>query len=121
MYYKLVKDQPSVSSQDFKVFLHEESKVCHTPHAKNVKNNNNNNLKIILKRNCKPMYIMFPLLNNHWVRCWFYTVYCIINVLLLFLVLQKHENEFNEPVALRELYKYMERYFTQVWNKHLAF
>ncbi|XP_060742377.1 plexin-C1 [Tachysurus vachellii] len=56
MYYKLVKDQPSVSSQDFKVFLHEESK--------------------------------------------------------------KHENEFNETVALRELYKYMERYFTQI-EQHL--
>ncbi|KAF4080936.1 hypothetical protein AMELA_G00155160 [Ameiurus melas] len=51
-FYKLVRDQPSVSSQDFKVFLQEESK--------------------------------------------------------------KHENEFNEPAALRELYKYMERYFSEI-------
>ncbi|KAF7701812.1 plexin-C1 isoform X2 [Silurus meridionalis] len=51
-YYKLVRDQPSVSSQDFKVFLQEESK--------------------------------------------------------------KHENEFNEPAALRELYKYMARYFSEI-------
>ncbi|MCI4382193.1 hypothetical protein PGIGA_G00260430 [Pangasianodon gigas] len=51
-YYKLVRDQPQVSRQDFKVFLQEESK--------------------------------------------------------------KHENEFNEPAALRELYKYMERNFSEI-------
>lgn len=27
---------------------------------------------------------------------------------------QKHENEFNEAVALRELYKFIRRYFTEV-------
>lgn len=27
---------------------------------------------------------------------------------------QKHENEFNEAVALRELYKFINRYFTEV-------
>ncbi|KAG7324189.1 hypothetical protein KOW79_012205 [Hemibagrus wyckioides] len=31
---------------------------------------------------------------------------------------KKHENEFNEPAALRELYKYMERYFTEI-EQHL--
>uniref|UniRef100_A0A8B9JN08 Plexin C1 n=1 Tax=Astyanax mexicanus TaxID=7994 RepID=A0A8B9JN08_ASTMX len=51
MYYKLVKDQPSVSSQEFKTFLQDESK--------------------------------------------------------------KHESEFNESAALRELYKYMDRYFSE--------
>ncbi|XP_053341774.1 plexin-C1 [Clarias gariepinus] len=56
MYYKLVRDQPSASSQDFKVFLQEESK--------------------------------------------------------------KHENEFNESAALRELYKYMKRYFSEI-EQHL--
>ncbi|KAF5901675.1 plexin-C1-like, partial [Clarias magur] len=55
-YYKLVRAQLSASSQDFKVFLQEESK--------------------------------------------------------------KHENEFNEPAALRELYKYMKRYFSEI-EQHL--
>jgi len=27
---------------------------------------------------------------------------------------QKHENEFNEPAALRELYRFIQRYFTEV-------
>ncbi|XP_062860127.1 plexin-C1-like [Trichomycterus rosablanca] len=54
-YYKLVRDQPSVSSQAFKDFLSEESK--------------------------------------------------------------KHENEFSEPAALRELYKYMQRYFSEIIEK----
>lgn len=44
MYYKLVKDQTPVSNQDFKVFLEEESKVCHTSYAK--------------KPNCIQMYIV---------------------------------------------------------------
>ncbi|XP_049330239.1 plexin-C1 isoform X5 [Astyanax mexicanus] len=55
MYYKLVKDQPSVSSQEFKTFLQDESK--------------------------------------------------------------KHESEFNESAALRELYKYMDRYFSEITEK----
>ncbi|TSK13569.1 Plexin-C1 [Bagarius yarrelli] len=55
-YYKLVRDQQPVSTQDFEVFLQEQSK--------------------------------------------------------------KHEEEFNEPAALRELYKYMERYFTEI-EQHL--
>ncbi|XP_036432602.1 plexin-C1 isoform X2 [Colossoma macropomum] len=54
-YYKLVRDQPSVSSQEFKMFLKDESK--------------------------------------------------------------KHENEFNESAALRELYKYMHRYFSEIIQK----
>ncbi|XP_059367216.1 plexin-C1-like isoform X2 [Carassius carassius] len=54
-YYKLVRDQPSVSSQELKVFLQGESK--------------------------------------------------------------KHRNEFNESVALRELCKYMLRYFSKVSQK----
>ncbi|XP_026116617.1 plexin-C1-like [Carassius auratus] len=52
-YYKLVRDQPSISSQELKIFLQGESK--------------------------------------------------------------KHRNEFNESVALRELCKYMLRYFQQVF------
>uniref|UniRef100_A0A3B1KB88 Plexin C1 n=1 Tax=Astyanax mexicanus TaxID=7994 RepID=A0A3B1KB88_ASTMX len=55
MYYKLVKDQLSVSSQEFKTFLQDESK--------------------------------------------------------------KHESEFNESAALRELYKYMDRYFSEITEK----
>ncbi|KAL6473652.1 hypothetical protein MHYP_G00172130 [Metynnis hypsauchen] len=54
-YYKLVRDQPSVSSQEFKMFLQDESK--------------------------------------------------------------KHENEFNVSAALRELYKYMNRYFSEIIQK----
>nr|4M8N_A Chain A, PlexinC1 Intracellular Region [Danio rerio]4M8N_B Chain B, PlexinC1 Intracellular Region [Danio rerio]4M8N_C Chain C, PlexinC1 Intracellular Region [Danio rerio]4M8N_D Chain D, PlexinC1 Intracellular Region [Danio rerio] len=54
-YYKLVKDQTSISSQELKTFLQEESK--------------------------------------------------------------KHQNEFNESAALRELYKYMQRYFTEIFQK----
>ncbi|TRY82226.1 hypothetical protein DNTS_023867, partial [Danionella cerebrum] len=54
-YYKLVKDQPPVSSQELKSFLKEESK--------------------------------------------------------------KHENEFNESAALRELYKYMLQYFNEISRK----
>uniref|UniRef100_A0AAR2L0U7 PSI domain-containing protein n=1 Tax=Pygocentrus nattereri TaxID=42514 RepID=A0AAR2L0U7_PYGNA len=54
-YYKLVRDQSSVSSQEFKMFLQDESK--------------------------------------------------------------KHENEFNESAALRELYKYMHRYFPEIIQK----
>ncbi|KAL7857812.1 hypothetical protein AOLI_G00179140 [Acnodon oligacanthus] len=54
-YYKLVRDQPSVSCQEFKMFLQDESK--------------------------------------------------------------KHENEFNESAALRELYKYMHRYFSEIIQK----
>lgn len=54
-YYKLVKDQTSISSQELKTFLQEESK--------------------------------------------------------------KHQNEFNESAALRELYKYMQRYFTEISQK----
>ncbi|XP_059360621.1 plexin-C1-like [Carassius carassius] len=54
-YYKLVKDQPSISSQELKIFLQEESK--------------------------------------------------------------KHQNEFNESAALRELCKYMLRYFSEVSQK----
>ncbi|ROI15483.1 Plexin-C1 [Anabarilius grahami] len=54
-YYKLVKDQPSISSQELKMFLQDES--------------------------------------------------------------QKHQNEFNESAALRELYKYMLRYFTEISQK----
>lgn len=98
-YYKLVRDQPFVSSQDFKVFLQEESKVCHPPHAKSK-----------LYTNC---LIVFTILYDHWlaqIKCYFSakTYYCVFHVL------QKHENEFSEPAALRELYKYMERYFTEV-------
>ncbi|XP_066522968.1 plexin-C1 [Hoplias malabaricus] len=51
-YYKLVRDQPTASGQDFKTFLQDESK--------------------------------------------------------------KHENEFNESAALRELYKYMYRYYSEI-------
>lgn len=54
-YYKLVKDQMSISSQELKMFLQQESK--------------------------------------------------------------KHQNEFNESAALRELYKYMQRYFTEICQK----
>ncbi|XP_052410450.1 plexin-C1 isoform X2 [Carassius gibelio] len=54
-YYKLVRDQPSISSQELKIFLQGESK--------------------------------------------------------------KHRNEFNESVALRELCKYMLRYFSKVSQK----
>ncbi|XP_056311631.1 plexin-C1-like [Danio aesculapii] len=54
-YYKLVKDQTSISSQELKTFLQQESK--------------------------------------------------------------KHQNEFNESAALRELYKYMQRYFTEISQK----
>ncbi|XP_056093251.1 plexin-C1 [Rhinichthys klamathensis goyatoka] len=54
-YYKIVKDQPSISSQELKLFLQDESK--------------------------------------------------------------KHQNEFNESAALRELYKYMLRYFSEVSQK----
>ncbi|XP_048011203.1 plexin-C1 [Megalobrama amblycephala] len=54
-YYKLVKDQPTISSQDLKMFLQDESK--------------------------------------------------------------KHQNEFNESAALRELYKYMLRYFNEISQK----
>ncbi|XP_016133103.1 plexin-C1 [Sinocyclocheilus grahami] len=54
-YYKLVKDQTSISSQEFKIFLQEESK--------------------------------------------------------------KHQNEFNESAALRELCKYMLLYFSEVSQK----
>uniref|UniRef100_A0A8C2AQK9 Plexin C1 n=1 Tax=Cyprinus carpio TaxID=7962 RepID=A0A8C2AQK9_CYPCA len=54
-YYKLIKDQTSISSQELKIFLQEESK--------------------------------------------------------------KHQNEFNESAALRELYKYMLRYFNEVSQK----
>ncbi|KAG1953327.1 plexin-B1 [Pimephales promelas] len=54
-YYKMVKDQPSISSQELKLFLQDESK--------------------------------------------------------------KHQNEFNESAALRELYKYMLRYFSEVSQK----
>lgn len=54
-YYKLIKDQTSISSQEWKIFLQEESK--------------------------------------------------------------KHQNEFNESAALRELYKYMLRYFNEVSQK----
>ncbi|KAK7130098.1 hypothetical protein R3I93_019664 [Phoxinus phoxinus] len=54
-YYKIVKDQPSISSQELKIFLQDESK--------------------------------------------------------------KHQNEFNESAALRELYKYMVRYFSEVSQK----
>ncbi|XP_051746960.1 plexin-C1-like [Ctenopharyngodon idella] len=54
-YYKLVKDQPLISSQELKMFLQDESK--------------------------------------------------------------KHQNEFNESAALRELYKYMLRYFTEISQK----
>ncbi|XP_016414260.1 plexin-C1-like [Sinocyclocheilus rhinocerous] len=54
-YYKLVKDQTSISSQELKIFLQEESK--------------------------------------------------------------KHQNEFNESAALRELCKYMLRYFSEVSQK----
>lgn len=32
---------------------------------------------------------------------------------------QKHENEFNEAAALRELYKYIQRYFQEVSSLHL--
>lgn len=35
------------------------------------------------------------------------------------LSLQKHENEFNETVALRELYKFIERYLTEVSSSQL--
>ncbi|XP_051547304.1 plexin-C1-like isoform X2 [Myxocyprinus asiaticus] len=55
MYYKIMKDTPSISNQEFKMFLQEESK--------------------------------------------------------------KHENEFNESAALRELYKYMARYFSEISQK----
>lgn len=42
--------------------------------------------------------------------------------MLIFLLHQKHQNEFNESAALRELYKYMHRYFTEVRNfAHLLF
>uniref|UniRef100_A0A8C8FWN3 Plexin cytoplasmic RasGAP domain-containing protein n=1 Tax=Oncorhynchus tshawytscha TaxID=74940 RepID=A0A8C8FWN3_ONCTS len=51
-YYKQVRDQPPISSSEFKEFLHKESK--------------------------------------------------------------KHENEFNESAALRELYKYMQLYFDEI-------
>ncbi|XP_057179717.1 plexin-C1-like [Triplophysa rosa] len=54
-YYKIVKDQPLISHQEFKLFLQEESR--------------------------------------------------------------KHENEFNESAALRELYKYMLRYFNEISQK----
>uniref|UniRef100_A0A671L7B8 Plexin cytoplasmic RasGAP domain-containing protein n=2 Tax=Sinocyclocheilus anshuiensis TaxID=1608454 RepID=A0A671L7B8_9TELE len=54
-YYKLVKDQPSISSQELKIFLQGESK--------------------------------------------------------------KHQNEFNESAALRELCKFMLRYFSEVSQK----
>ncbi|XDV25060.1 hypothetical protein PO909_029052 [Leuciscus waleckii] len=54
-YYKIVKDQPSISSQELKLFLQDESK--------------------------------------------------------------KHQNEFNESAALRELYKYMLRYFSEISQK----
>ncbi|XP_051976290.1 plexin-C1-like isoform X2 [Xyrauchen texanus] len=55
MYYKIMKDTPSISNQEFKMFLREESK--------------------------------------------------------------KHKNEFNESAALRELYKYMARYFSEISQK----
>lgn len=35
----------------------------------------------------------------------------VVTVCLSF---QKHENEFNEAVALRELSKFLDRYFTEV-------
>ncbi|XP_067284216.1 plexin-C1 [Pseudorasbora parva] len=54
-YYKLVKDQPTISSDELKMFFEDESK--------------------------------------------------------------KHQNEFNESAALRELYKYMARYFSEVSQK----
>lgn len=54
-YYMLVKDQPLISSQEFNMFLQEESR--------------------------------------------------------------KHGNEFNESAALRELYKYMLRYFKEIYQK----
>lgn len=36
-------------------------------------------------------------------------------------VFQKHENEFNEAAALRELYKFIQQYFTEVSYLHGAF
>lgn len=54
-YYMFVKDQPLISSQEFNMFLQEESR--------------------------------------------------------------KHGNEFNESAALRELYKYMLRYFKEIYQK----
>ncbi|XP_056131829.1 plexin-C1 [Lampris incognitus] len=54
-YYKQVRDQPPISSSEFKEFLLEESK--------------------------------------------------------------KHDNEFNESAALRELYKYIQRYYTEIQQK----
>jgi len=35
-------------------------------------------------------------------------------LMLISLLHQKHQNEFNESAALRELYKYMLRYFSEV-------
>ncbi|KAM3850134.1 plexin-C1-like [Diretmus argenteus] len=54
-YYKLIRDQPPISSSEFRDFLLDESK--------------------------------------------------------------KHDNEFNEPAALRELYKFIQRYFTEIQQK----
>ncbi|XP_067437502.1 plexin-C1 isoform X2 [Thunnus thynnus] len=54
-YYKQIREQPPITSREFKIFLQEESK--------------------------------------------------------------KHENEFNEPAALRELFKFIQRYFTEITEK----
>ena len=37
-----------------------------------------------------------------------------VPTLTTFLFKQKHDNEFNEPAALRELYKFIHQYFTEV-------
>lgn len=83
-YYKAIRDLPPLSSSEMEEFLTQESKVL-LQSRKTV-------FGYFLKKKKKP-------LQNLSTRLYFF---------------KKHENEFNEEVALTEIYKYIVKYFDEV-------
>lgn len=83
-YYKAIRDLPPLSSLEMEEFLTQESKVQQ------------------LRSRNKPVYLLLQ--NSHF----------RVSQQAFFFFFQKHENEFNEEVALTEIYKYIVKYFDEV-------